>query len=177
MYSTKTLANSPVVGVSNTTCSPAIFTPQRKARYSDKNRDRLKDLKEGVLFVTGCASSAEIKKYLKMLGVKLDLRLTAAWKAIKLELQEKIKDFKNFLAIEVYEEKTLVSLEIQKLEESKQKGAIASFKEDEEGGMFWIWTRAESSPKIVTSSALTKFLLQCNNLAASQNADNSFKAA
>lgn len=72
-----------------------IRTPQRKARYNDKNRVRRKDAKEWALRRSGCSDTAEIKKYLKMLGKKLDLRLTSAWIAVNLEFADAIKLLKE----------------------------------------------------------------------------------
>lgn len=69
-----------------------VSTPQRKARYSDKHRIRLKDAKSWALRRSGCSNTAEIKKYLKILGKKLDLRLTSAWLAIYKELAEAIRN-------------------------------------------------------------------------------------
>lgn len=69
-----------------------VSTPQRKARYSDKQRIRLKDAKSWALRRSGCSNTAEIKKYLKILGKKLDLRLTSAWIAIYKELAEAIRN-------------------------------------------------------------------------------------
>ena len=72
-----------------------IQTPQRKARYSDKQRVRLKDIKSWALCRSGCSDTAEIKKYLKILRKKLDLRLTSAWVAVNKEFAELIKQLKN----------------------------------------------------------------------------------
>ncbi|KJH70203.1 hypothetical protein [Aliterella atlantica] len=72
--------------------SDRVRTPQRRARYSDKQRIRLKDAKSWVLRRSGCSNTAEIKKYLKILGKKLDLRLTSAWIAIYKELAEAIRN-------------------------------------------------------------------------------------
>lgn len=69
-----------------------IQTPQRKARYNDKQRIRLKDAKNWALKRSGCRDTAEVKKYLKILGKKLDLRLTSAWIAINKELADLIAD-------------------------------------------------------------------------------------
>lgn len=75
-----------------TACLKAeVHTPQRKAKYSDRSRIRLKDIKRTALRDIGCSSSTEIKKYLQALGIKLDLRLTAAWVAIVFELRNRIK--------------------------------------------------------------------------------------
>lgn len=68
-----------------------IRTPQRKAKYSDKERIRLKDAKKSALIATGCFSSREVKYWLLLLGIKLDLRLTAAWVAISKELASDIR--------------------------------------------------------------------------------------
>lgn len=71
-----------------------IQTPQRKARYNDKQRIRFKDAKSWALRLSGCNSTAEIKKYLKILGHKLDLRLTSAWVAVNKEFADSIKQLK-----------------------------------------------------------------------------------
>ncbi len=73
------------------TASKQIKTPQRKAKYSDKERIRLKDAKKWALVATGCFSTVEVKYWLKKLGIKLDLRLTAAWIAVWKELATIIK--------------------------------------------------------------------------------------
>lgn len=63
--------------------SQYIKTPQRKAKLHDKQRIRRKDAKSWALRRSGCSDTAEIKKYLKILGKKLDLRLTSAWVAMR----------------------------------------------------------------------------------------------
>lgn len=72
--------------------SDRVRTPQRKAKYSDKQRIRLKDAKSWALRRSGCSNTAQIKKYLKILGKKLDLRLTSAWLAIYKELADLIRN-------------------------------------------------------------------------------------
>lgn len=72
----------------------SIETPQRKARLHDKQRIRLKDVKSWALKRSDCKDTAEIKKYLKILNISLDLRYTSAWIAINKELAEKIKQIK-----------------------------------------------------------------------------------
>ena len=72
----------------------SIKTPQRKARLHDKQRIRLKDVKSWALKRSDCKDTAEIKKYLKILNISLDLRYTSAWIAINKELAEKIKQIK-----------------------------------------------------------------------------------
>lgn len=74
--------------------SPLLKTPQRRARYSDKQRIRLKDAKRWAFQHTGCSNTSEIKKYLKILVKKLDLRLTSAWLAIVRELAIAIKNLR-----------------------------------------------------------------------------------
>ncbi|KJH73022.1 hypothetical protein [Aliterella atlantica] len=64
--------------------------PQRKANYSDKTRIRFKDAQGMVFRRTGLKTSSEVKKYLKVLKISLDLRLTSAWREINLNLVEKI---------------------------------------------------------------------------------------
>ena len=82
-----------------TSCKTEVHTPQRKAKYSDRSRIRLKDIKRAALRDIGCSSSGEIKKYLQALRIKLDLRLTAAWVAIVFELRNQIKDVKEKLEV------------------------------------------------------------------------------
>lgn len=74
--------------------SRPIKTPQRKARLHDKQRIRLKDVKSWALKRSDCKDTAEIKKYLKILNISLDLRYTSAWIAINKEIAEKIKQIK-----------------------------------------------------------------------------------
>lgn len=71
-----------------------IKTAQRKARLHDKQRIRLKDVKSWALKRSDCKDTAEIKKYLKILNISLDLRYTSAWIAINKELAEKINQIK-----------------------------------------------------------------------------------
>lgn len=89
---------SPCAAIANsslTAYSGAHFsTPQRKAKLHDKQRIRLKDAKEWALHRSKCADTAEVKKYLKLLGKKLDLRLTSAWVAVNKEFADKIKQLK-----------------------------------------------------------------------------------
>lgn len=81
--------------VSSIALEPKHFlTPQRKAKLHDKQRIRLKDAKSWALRRSGCNSTAEIKKYLKILGKKLDLRLTSAWVAVNKEFADAIKQIK-----------------------------------------------------------------------------------
>lgn len=80
--------------------SRSIKTPQRKARLHDKQRIRLKDVKSWALKRSDCKDTAEIKKYLKILNISLDLRYTSAWIAINKELAEKIKQIKPMGCIE-----------------------------------------------------------------------------
>lgn len=65
---------------------PLYSIPQRKARYSDKDRVRLREIKAAALYNLGLSSSREVRALLKEIGVSLDLRLTAAWCAINWEL-------------------------------------------------------------------------------------------
>lgn len=75
--------------------SKQVKTPQRKAKYSDQDRIRLKEAKKWALVATGCFSTVEVKYWLKKLGIKLDLRLTAAWVAIWKELATQIKAIRS----------------------------------------------------------------------------------
>ena len=75
--------------------SKYIKTHQRKAKLHDKQRIRRKDAKEWVLRRSGCSDTAEIKKYLKILGKKLDLRLTSAGISVNLQFADSIKSLKE----------------------------------------------------------------------------------
>lgn len=99
-----------------------VRTPQRKAKYSDKTRVRLKDLKSFAFTQCGWKSTQNIKKYLKVLGIKLDLRLTAAWWALVFELKLLINTVKRILEAIT----TPVPLtDIERLDGAKNSGAIA----------------------------------------------------
>lgn len=65
---------------------PIYSTPQRKARYHDDSRPRLRQVKEAALKYLGMSSSVEVRSLLKELGIRLDLRMTSAWCAIAWEL-------------------------------------------------------------------------------------------
>lgn len=131
-----------------------IRTPQRKAKYSDKTRVRLKDLKSFAFTQCGWKSTQNIKKYLKVLGIKLDLRLTAAWRALVFELKLLINTAKSILEAIT----TPVPLtDIERLDRAKNSGAIADFQEDSVGGMYWVWD-ISGDINLVTSSGLVSFL-------------------
>ena len=74
-----------------------VRTPQRKAKYHDKARFKLKKLKQIAFNEYGCTSTAQIKRYLKFLKTRLDLRLTAAWQALVFELRNRILAIKEIL--------------------------------------------------------------------------------
>jgi hypothetical protein len=74
-----------------------IRTAKRKARYHDKSRIRLKDIKAEALLKCGCKSSAEIKQCLKALKLKMDLRYTCSWSAIAKELHSAIAAVKRII--------------------------------------------------------------------------------
>lgn len=67
-----------------------IRTPQRKANYNDKARLRRVELKRIAYADYNCTSIEQIKNYLRFLGIRLDLRLTAAWDALVFELRQEI---------------------------------------------------------------------------------------
>ena len=51
----------------------------------------------------------------------------------------------------------LVPVEIKLLKAALRKGAIASFNEDTEGGMFWIWTDVNCEPKLMSGTTIRNF--------------------
>lgn len=80
------------IATTNLNCDNlTVHIPQRKADYRDKARVRFKDIKRAALESCNCRDAKEMKQHLKQLGIKLDLRLTAAWCAIARELQPVIK--------------------------------------------------------------------------------------
>ena len=48
-------------------------------------------------------------------------------------------------------------VEIRLLKAALKRGAIAAFKEDEEGGMFWIWQNAETEPELFSGTTVHNF--------------------
>lgn len=126
-----------------------VQTPQRKANYKQKERFRLKDLKEKAFREYKVSTTGQIKRYLKKLGVGLDLRLTAAWDAVVFELR------KDILVL-VHGESILNS---DRLTIALEQGIIADFREDEIGGIYWIWNKS-GNRELVTSSNLCRFLRQ-----------------
>ena len=79
---------------------PVTFSlVKRKARYHDKSRIRLKDIKAEALRNCGCNSSAEIKQCLKALNVKLDLRYTCSWITLARQLCDAIASVRLTLKI------------------------------------------------------------------------------
>ena len=73
-----------------------ITIAQRRAQYYCKDRLRWVDAKRMALEATGCVDTAEVKKWLKLLGVRhLSLRMTSAWVAVRRDLSTKIKIARN----------------------------------------------------------------------------------
>lgn len=128
-----------------------VRIPQRKAKYHDKTRVRFADIKRIALRDCKCVDTSEIKRRLKLLGVKLDLRLTSAWIALAWELQ-------HALAV-IPPLKTVMLTNTERLEQAVENGVLAAWKEDEEGGLYWIWT-AKQERELVTSSGLPMYLRQ-----------------
>ena len=127
-----------------------VRTPTRKARYHDKARVRLADIKVIALRDCKCSDAAEMKRRLRILGVSLDLRYTSSWIAIAWELQN------HLVAILPLKPRILTSEEM--LEKAVAEGAISDWKEDGEGDLFWIKLSPDSDPALVTSSGLTAYL-------------------
>ncbi len=78
---------------------------KRKARYHDKLRIRLKDIKAEALRKCGCNSSAEIKQCLKALKVKFDLRYTCSWVSIARQLCDAIASVRRSINLTKREDK------------------------------------------------------------------------
>lgn len=134
-----------------------VYTPQRRANYSDKARIRRDRLKDIALKQQGWGSTTNVKKYLALLGVKLDLRLTSAWVALVHELKPYIEAAK---AVVDALEQPKIPTNQELLEQAIADGVIASWEEDEEGGLYWIWRSTDSKRELVTSSGLAMYLRQ-----------------
>lgn len=132
-----------------------VCTPQRRADYRNKTRLRRKDLKEVAFKSCGWGSTANIKKYLSLLGIRLDLRLTSAWDALIYELKHYI-DAAASVVNALSKPKILTSE--QMLEQAVVEGAIAYWREDDEGDLYWITLSPDSEPTLVTSSGLAAHL-------------------
>lgn len=78
---------------------------KRKARYHDKSRIRLKDIKAEAIRKCGCTSSAEIKQCLLALKVKLDLRYTCSWITIARQLCDAIASVRQTIDLSDQEDK------------------------------------------------------------------------
>ena len=68
---------------------------KRKARYHDKSRIRLKDIKAEALRKCGCNSSVEIKQCLLALKIKLDLRYTCSWVTVARQLCDRVAEVRR----------------------------------------------------------------------------------
>lgn len=134
-----------------------VQTPQRKANYKQKERFRLKDLKEKAFTEYKVSTTGQIKKYLKMLGVSLDLRLTAAWDAVVFELRKNILAFVDKAS--AFIKQVMPPSDSDRLLTALSSGVIADFREDEIGGIYWVWSKA-GIRELVTSSNLCRFLRQ-----------------
>lgn len=129
-----------------------VRIPQRKAKYHDKTRVRLANIKAIALRDCKCSGTAEMKRRLRILGISLDLRLTAAWIAIGWELQDRIKAILPL--------KLVLPTNEELLELAVSKGAIADWTEHEEGSLYWIWRTPEHERELVTSCGLAIYLRQ-----------------
>lgn len=127
-----------------------IKTPQRKAKYHDKTRIRLADIKAIALRDCRCADTTEMKQRLQMLGIHLDLRYTSSWVAIVWELQDQIRVIPPAQPVILTSE--------QMLEKARKKGAIAAWEEDEEGELFWVCITPQSERELVTSNGVSLYL-------------------
>lgn len=219
---------------------PIVITiAQRRAQYHYKDRLRWIDAKRMALSATGCVDTAEVKKWLKVLGVRhLSLRMTSAWVAVRCDLAIKIKTVRNkkcsseskvidltgyklgarsakdcatnweimpqdrkqecqnnidvvfnamkeaiatsnwdvlrlaliereqykvaawamLSTIQKQQISELVPPELRLLKLAKKQGAIAAFKECEEGGIFWVWRTLDTDPNFLSGTAVANFL-------------------
>lgn len=137
-----------------------VYTPQRRANYNDKARIRRSSLKDIALRQQGWGTSANVKKYLALLGIRLDLRLTSAWVALVHELKPYI-DAAKAIVDALEKPKILTNEEL--LEQAIANGTLAAWEEDEEGGLYWIWRTLYGERELVTSSGLPMYLRQLDS--------------
>ncbi len=60
-------------------------------------------------------------------------------------------------ATEKQQLEALVPVEIRLLKAAMKRGAIASFREDDEGAMFWIWQDINAEPKLMSGTTVRNF--------------------
>lgn len=85
MYSTSDLK---AIATTSSNCKrQPLRIPAKKAKYSDKARVKLADIKRIALRECECKDTSEMKRRLRVLNIKADLRYTATWIAIAWELQ------------------------------------------------------------------------------------------
>lgn len=134
-----------------------VYTPQRRANYNDKARLRRKDLKEVAFKTCGWKSTANIKKYLLVLSINLDLRLTSAWDALVYEIKHAVDAAKTI--VDALEKPKILTNE-ERLEQAIADSTIACWEENEESGLYWIWKTTGGERELVTSSGLAMYLRQ-----------------
>lgn len=142
-----------------TASSIRVRTPQRRANYSNKARLRRKDLKELAFKTCGWKSTANIKKYLKVLGINLDLRLTSAWDALVYEIKHAV-DAAKALVDALMPSAPVIPTNEELLGRAIACGALADWIEHEEGGLYWIWKTPEHERELITSTGLAMYLRQ-----------------
>lgn len=215
-----------------------ISTPQRRANPKNKNRLKWIDAKLMALETTHCVNTQEVRRWLNTLGVGgfLNLRMTSAWVAVRVDLAAAIKSektkeqhmaaakviqmsdyrkplersdrkitpvpqpqsdvdillsaMKDAIASKNWEPlrrellirkkhkpeawamltkaeqqhiENLVPHEIKILKAAQESGAITSFAEDEEGGIFWVWETSNAEPRLLSGTAVAKFLRSISN--------------
>lgn len=225
-----------------------ITTSQRRADPKNKNRLKWIDAKLMALEATQCADTSEVRKWLNTLGVGgfLNLRMTSAWVAVRVDLATAIKSektkeqhmavgkviqmsdyrkplerskiIKSQVALsqsqpqtdlevlvqamkdaiasknweplrrellirknhkaeawalltgdEQQEIENLIPEELKILKAAQESGVIASFTEDEEGGIFWVWETSDAQPRLLSGTAVAKFLRSINNCQTQSN--------
>lgn len=137
---------------------PRIRTPIRRAKYHDKTRIRLKQAKEVALVKCGWGTTANVKKYLAFLGLNLDLRYTCSWVALYNEIKPQIDAAKAIVDALEPPQAPKIPTHTEMLSDALSNGAIASWVEDELGGLYWIWKTSESKRELVTSCGLATYL-------------------
>ncbi len=83
-------------------------------------------------------------EYLRTCLVNGQEHKLAAWKMLSPHEQQQLK--------------ILIPESIRLLKEAVKRGVIASFREDDEGDIFWVWKTSDSEPELVTGTAIAQKL-------------------
>lgn len=95
-----------------------------------------------------------------VLSAMLDTIALNNWEYLRLALidrqQHKVTAWKMLSFHEQQQLKALVPQSIRLLKEAVKRGAIAGFKEDDEGDIFLVWKTSDSEPELLTGTSIAQ---------------------